>query len=366
MPRDYYETLGVDRDASEEELKRVYRKLALKYHPDHHKGDKEAEEKFKEINEAYSCLCDPQKRANYDRFGTEEGVGAGFGGFGGFETGFGDLFEDVFGDFFGSFAGRRARRSVRGSDLRYDLDLTLDEAAFGTEESIEISGWRACGDCVGTGSKSKQPGTCTQCNGTGQVRFQQGFFSVSRTCPKCRGEGTLVTDPCPSCKGAGRLEAKRDISVKIPAGVDSGQRLKMSGEGEPGSHGGPPGDLYIVLEVQPHGFFKREGTEIYMKAPLSFSQAALGDEIEVPTLDGMHKLKVPPGTQPGEALRIKGKGIPRLGGRTRGDQIVIIDIEVPKKINQRQKELLEEFERISENNAGGFKKKIRDIFAGKA
>ena len=363
MPRDYYETLGVGRDASVEELKRAYRQLALKYHPDHQRGDKEAEEKFKEVNEAYSCLCDPQKRANYDRFGTEEGVGAGFGGF---ETGFGDLFEDVFGDFFGSFSGRRAQRSVRGSDLRYDLDITLAEAAFGTEKSVEISGWRECGDCAGTGSKSKQPGTCTQCNGAGQVRFQQGFFSVSRTCPKCRGEGTLVTDPCPSCKGAGRLEARREMSVKIPAGVDSDQRLKMSGEGEPGSHGGPPGDLYIVIEVLPHEIFKRDGTEIYMEAPLTFSQAALGDEIEVPTLDGTHKLKVPPGTQPGEALRIKGKGIPRLGGRTRGDQVVVANIVVPKKINQRQKELLEEFERISENNSGGIKKKIKDIFAGSA
>lgn len=361
MAKDYYETLGVNRDASNEDLKRAYRQLALKYHPDRHKGDKGAEEKFKVINEAYSCLSDSQKRANYDRFGTEEGVGAGYGGF---ETGFGDLFEDVFGDFFGTFAGRRGKRSIRGSDLRYDLDITLEEAAFGTGRFVEISGWEECGDCVGTGSESKQPGTCTQCNGTGQVRFQQGFFSVSRTCPKCRGEGMLITDPCPSCRGGGRVETSREISVKIPPGVDSGQRLKMSGEGEPGSHGGPPGDLYIVIEVQPHEIFKRDGMDIYCEAHLTFSQAVLGTEIKVPTLDGTHKLKVPPGTQPGEALRIKSKGLPRLGGRARGEQVVVASIVVPGKINQRQKELMEEFERISENNTGGLKKKIKDIFAG--
>ncbi|MBI4691101.1 MAG: molecular chaperone DnaJ [Nitrospirae bacterium] len=361
--KDYYETLGVPRDASEADLKKAFRQLALKYHPDRNPDNKESEEKFKEINEAYSVLSDPNKRANYDRFGSAEGVGAGYSPFG---AGFGDIFEDVFGDFFGTFGGRRRERPTKGDDLRYDLNITLMDAAFGVEKIIEVPRWENCTDCKGTGAApGKGPVTCSNCKGAGQVRFQQGFFSVSKTCGKCHGEGKIITDPCKTCKGIGKNKKHRQVSVKIPAGVDIGSRLRMSGEGELGTYGGPPGDLYIFINVEEHQFFQREGMDLYCKVPISFPQAALGAEVEIPTLDGVTKLKIPAGTSSGKSFHIRGKGMPRLGGHPRGDQIVIVNVEVPKNLTPRQKELLEEFAAINGDEiAKGFKEKIKDFFAG--
>ncbi len=361
--KDYYEILGVSKDASDTEIKKAFRQLAMQYHPDRNPGDKKAEENFKEINEAYSCLCNPEKRSNYDRFGTPEGVGAGFGPFG---TGFGDIFEDVFGDFFGTFTGRRGPRPTKGHDLRYDLDMTLMEAAFGTEKDIEIPKWENCSECNGSGSApGKGPATCSHCKGKGQIRFQQGFFSISKTCNKCGGTGQIITDPCKACEGQGKVKKQKSIHVKIPPGVDVGARLRISGEGEMGFHGGPPGDLYIIIHVEEHPFLKREGSNLYCDIPLSFPQAALGTEIEVPTLDGVSKLKIPAGTPSGRIFSLKGKGIKRLGGHGKGDQIVRIYIDVPKKLTQRQKELLEEFAQINGDEvAKSFKDKLKDLFTG--
>jgi molecular chaperone DnaJ len=361
--KDYYEILGVSRDASEADIKKAFRQLALEHHPDRNLGDREAEEKFKEINEAYSCLSDSGKRAHYDRFGTAEGVGAGFGPF---STGFGDIFDDIFGDFFGTFTGHRRPRPTKGNDLRYDLDITLMEAAFGTEKTIEVPKWENCTECGGTGSApGKTPVTCQNCKGAGQVRFQQGFFSISKTCGKCGGTGKIITDPCKSCKGQGKVKKIKSIQLKIPAGVDTGSRLRVSNEGEMGTYGGPPGDLYIILHIEKHSFFKRDANDLFCDVPLSFSQAALGAEIEVPTLDGTSKLKIPAGTPSGRIFYLKGKGIQRLGGHGRGDQIVRIYIDVPKKLTPRQKELLEEFAQINGDEvAKSFKEKLKDLFTG--
>jgi molecular chaperone DnaJ len=361
--KDYYEILGVSRDASAADLKKAFRQLALKYHPDRNPDNKESEEKFKEINEAYTCLSDPDKKSNYDRFGTAEGMGAGSSPFG---AGFGDVFEDIFGDFFGTFTGQRRKRPAKGNDLRYDLDITLMEAAFGTEKNIEIPRWENCADCKGTGAApGKASATCPNCKGSGQVRFQQGFFSVSKTCGKCHGEGRIITDPCKPCKGQGRIKKYREINVRIPAGVDTDSKLRMSGEGELGLYGGPPGDLYIFLSVEEHQFFKREGMTLYCKVPVSFPHAALGAEIEVPTIDGVTNLKIPQGTPSGKAFHLKGKGMPRIGSHQRGDQVVIVNIEVPKHLTQRQKEILEEFAKINGDEISkGFKEKLKDLFAG--
>ncbi len=361
--KDYYEILGVSRDASEADIKKAFRQLALKYHPDRNPENKAAEEKFKEINEAYSCLINPEKRANYDRFGTAEGVGAGFEPFG---TGFGDIFEDIFGDFFGTFTGSRRPRPTKGNDLRYDLDITLMEAAFGTEKTIEVPKWENCAECGGTGSApGKSPVTCPNCKGGGQVRFQQGFFSISKTCEKCGGAGRIITDPCKFCKGQGKVRKIKSIQVKMPAGVDTGSRLRISNEGEMGLYGGPPGDLYIVLNIEEHPFFKREGNDLYCDVPLSFPQAALGSEIEVPTIEGTANIKIPQGTPSGRIFYLKGKGIPRLGGRGRGDQIVRVYVDVPKKITPRQKEILEEFAQINGDEVSkSFKEKLKDLFTG--
>lgn len=368
---DYYRILGVDRNATPEELKKAYRQLALKYHPDRNQGDKESEEKFKEINEAYSCLSDTEKRSHYDRFGTAEGFGAaGSGGFGGFGAGtpFTDIFEDLFEDFFGGYGGARKQRPTKGADLRYNLTISLEEAAFGTEKSLKIPRWQGCETCGGSGAQpGKTPVTCTTCKGTGHVRFQQGFFSVSRPCSKCRGVGTIITDPCHACKGEGKVRVQKEILVKVPAGVDTDSRLRVSGEGDFGSFGGPPGDLYIVLSVEEHKKFRREGLDIYCDFPIPFTVAVLGGEVEVPTLDGSSRLKVPAGTPSGKLFHLKGKGMPRIGSHQRGDQVVSISIEVPKKLTPRQKELLEEFAMISgeahEESAKGFKGKLKDIFS---
>lgn len=364
--KDYYGILGVGRTAAEDEIKKAYRRLALKYHPDRNNGEG-AEDRFKEINEAYSCLINPQKRANYDRFGTAEGMGGGFdfgGGYGG--GGFGDIFEDIFGDFFGAFTARGASRRAKGSDLRYDLDITLEESAFGTEKVIDVNRWEDCPKCDGTGSRSKRPITCPDCRGRGQVRFQQGFFSVTKTCGKCHGEGKYINDPCEGCSGRGKIKTPREISVKVPAGVDNGSRLKISGEGEPGVNGGPPGDLFIMIGVEEHDVFKRKGSDLYCEVPLSFPQAVLGAEVEIPLLGGSaHILKIPPGTKTGATFVLKGKGVHRLGSRSRGDQIAVANIVVPKNVTQRQRELLEEFALLSgDEHHKSFKEKLKDIFAG--
>jgi len=364
MAKDYYELLGVQRDASEADLKKAYRQMAMKYHPDRNAGDKESEEKFKEINEAYSCLSDPEKRANYDRFGSADGP-AGFGSYSG--AGFGDAFEDIIGDFFGAFTGgRRGSRPSRGDDLRYDLSITLSEAVFGAEKTVEFPRWDNCSDCSGSGSApGKSPAVCPNCKGSGQVRFQQGFFSVSKTCGKCGGVGKIITDPCKTCGGRGKVQINKSITVKIPPGVDTGSRLRVHGEGDPGMFGGPKGDLFIVMNVEEHVFFKREGTEIFCEVPVSFPQAVLGSEIEVPTLDGTAKLKIPAATPSGKLFYMKGKGATRVGGHQRGNQIVKIYIDVPKKLTPRQREILEEFASISGDEISkSFKDKLKDLFTG--
>lgn len=369
MP-DYYKILGVSREATPEELKKAYRQLALKYHPDRNQGEKASEDKFKEINEAYTCLSDPDRRAHYDRYGTAEGFGAGAGGFGGFGGGapFTDIFEDLFEDFFGGFGGSRKQRPTKGSDLRYNLTITLEEAAFGTERNLNIPRWQICDSCSGSGAQQgKPPVTCANCKGTGHIRFQQGFFSVSRPCGKCHGTGTIITNPCYTCKGEGKVRVQKEIMVKVPAGVDTDSRLRVNGEGDFGSYGGPPGDLYIVITVEEHKAFRREGLDIFTVFPIAFATAAMGGEVEVPTLDGSAKLKIPAGTQSGKLFHLKGKGIPRLGSNHRGDQVVSISIEVPKKLTSRQREILEEFAALNgqehDEETKGFKGKLKDIFS---
>lgn len=360
---DYYKVLGVSRDATQDEIKKTFRQLALKYHPDRNQGNKEAEEKFKEINEAYTCLIDSEKRANYDRFGTAEGFGAGF------NTGapFTDIFGDIFDDFFGAFGGTRRQRPSKGADLRYNLTITLEEAAFGVEKTIRVPRWQRCDFCSGTGSEpGKPPVTCTNCKGAGHVRFQQGFFSVSKTCGKCHGSGKIITNPCHLCKGDGKVRVQRELSVKVPTGVDIDSRLRINDEGDLGSYGGPPGDLYIVIDVEDHPLFRREGLDLYCQIPISFTKAVFGGEIEVPTLNGKSRIKIPAETPSGRAFHLKGKGMPRLGGYQRGEQIVSVYIDVPKKLTQRQRELLDEFARISgesHDESKGLKDKLKDFFS---
>jgi molecular chaperone DnaJ len=346
--RDYYEVLGVERNASEDVLKKAYRKLALKLHPDRNpERSAEAEEHFKELVEAYQVLSDGERRSLYDRFGHAAfeagGPASGFD----FTAGFEDIIGDLFGDFFGTGRGGRGR-SRRGQDLRYELEITFEEAAFGCEKVISVPRLSACDTCGGKGAKpGTAPRACPQCRGSGQVRFQQGFFSIAKTCGHCNGQGTIVAHPCPTCHGTGTRQRTHQLNLKIPPGVDSGARLKLRGEGEAGPHGGSSGDLYVVLHVGPHALFAREGTDVVCEVPVSIAQAALGAEIQVPTLDGAATVKVPAGTQSGALFRLKGRGIPELDGYGRGDQIVRIAVETPRRLSPRQRELLEEFARLA-------------------
>lgn len=343
--RDYYEVLGISKDASAAELKKAYRRVAMKYHPDRNPGDKSAEDKFKEASEAYEVLSDSQKRAAYDQFGhagvdQSGGMGAGTGGFGNFS----DIFGDVFGDIFGGGRGARGGPS-RGADLRYNLQLSLEEAVRGTSVEIKVPTLVACGSCAGSGAKKgSSPKTCTTCGGVGQVRMQQGFFSVQQTCPSCKGQGTLITDPCGSCGGQGRAEETKKLSVKVPAGVDTGDRIRLSGEGEAGGAGGPAGDLYVEVHVKPHEIFQRDGRDLFCEVPVDFVDAALGGELEVPTLDGRVKLKVPPETQTGKLFRLRGKGVTPVRGGPRGDLMCRVVVETPVNLTNKQKDLLRGFQ----------------------
>jgi molecular chaperone DnaJ len=368
--RDFYEVLGISRDASDEDIKRAYRKQALKYHPDRNPGDKEAEETFKECSAAYQILSDPEKCAQYDRFGAAAFEG-GAGGFD-FGAGFEDIFSGIFGDFFGQArgggGGRGGRsRARRGDDLRYNLDLSFEEAAFGCEKTITVPRMATCDACDGNGAKpGTKAKTCAGCRGSGQVRFQQGFFSIAKTCGQCGGQGSVIGDPCPKCQGQGAVRRTQNLSVKIPAGVDTGSRLKLRGEGEAGAGGGPSGDLYVVVRVKEHALFRREDSDVICDIPLSFPQAALGADIEVPTIEGKHKMRIPPGTQSGALFRLKGKGIADLRGYGRGDHVVRVVVETPRKLTKRQQELLEEFARSSGQEvhpmSRGFFEKVKEMF----
>ncbi len=365
--RDYYEVLGVGREASDQEIKSAYRKLALKYHPDKNPHDKSAEENFKEAAEAYSVLSDPEKRARYDRFG-HSGLQGGFSGFDPATFGdFGDILGDFFGfgDIFGS--SRRRGGPERGADLRYDLKISFREAAFGLKTKIKIPRQETCGSCDGRGTaKGKSPLTCPTCHGGGQVRYQQGFFSISRTCGQCNGSGKIIKDPCEVCKGRGLVRKEKVLEVKIPAGVDNGSRLRIQGEGEAGSHAGYPGDLYVVIYVEEHPFFQRQGNNIYCQVPIGVATAALGGEITVPTLEGEEKLKVPEGTQGGTVFRLRNKGIVSLGERGRGDQFVTVNVVIPTKLTKEQRQLFESLSKVSKEDEllqeRNIFDKVKDIF----
>lgn len=348
--RDYYDILGVDRKATDQEIKAAYRKLALKYHPDRNPGSKEAEDNFKEAAEAYDVLRDPQKRDIYDHYGHEGLQGTGFSGFRGFEDIF-SSFGDIFDEFFGFGSGRRSRTvSRKGADLRYDLSIGFLEAAFGVEKEIEIEKLENCSRCEATGCEpGTSPETCRQCGGRGQISRSQGFFSIRTTCPRCHGQGRAIPSPCSACRGTGRVERLKKVSLKIPAGVDSGSRLRLTGEGESGLLGGPYGDLYVYLHVEEHEFFKRRNHDVICQVPISFVQAALGAEIGVPTLNGEKKLQIPKGAQPGDVFRFKGEGIPSLRGHGRGDQIIQIMVKTPTGLTKKQEALLEEFAKLESN-----------------
>ncbi|HRH45252.1 MAG TPA: molecular chaperone DnaJ [Pyrinomonadaceae bacterium] len=371
--KDYYEILGVSKTASDAEIKTAYRKLAIQHHPDKNPDNPAAEEKFKEAAEAYSVLSDSQKRASYDRFG-HQGVGAGAGGgFSGFDgAGFTNI-EDIFdmfgfGDMFGGGGGGgRTRRSSaqRGSDLRYDLEITLEEAAQGKAETLHIPRLEKCVECEGKGTeKGTSPETCITCQGQGQVRYQQGFFSVMRTCSNCGGRGQIIKNPCKNCRGAGRIEKEKTLEIKIPAGVETGSRLRVNGEGEGGTNGGQSGDLFVVIHVADHQEFERQGANLYSSAPISFSQAALGAEIKVKTLDGEQDLKIPQGTQTGTVFRLKEQGMPILGGRGKGDLFVAVTLVTPKHLTKEQRQLFEQLSEIEdlEFKDESFMDKVRNIF----
>jgi molecular chaperone DnaJ len=370
--RDYYEVLGVNRDASEEDIKKSYRKMAMKHHPDRNPDNPKSEEMFKEAKEAYEVLSDASKRAAYDQYGhagvdQQAGMAGGAGaGFGGFADAFGDIFGDIFG------GGGRGRSNVyRGADLRYNLEVALEEAAHGTETKIRIPTMENCETCKGSGAKpGTQPSTCQTCGGHGQVRMTQGFFSIQQTCPKCHGHGKVVQNPCGTCSGAGRLKRQKTLSVKIPAGVDEGDRIRLSGEGEAGVNGGPAGDLYVVIHLRPHEVFKREAGDLHCEMPISFTQAALGGEIEIPTLDGYAKIKIPSETQSGKVFRLRGKGIKGVRSQSHGDLLCHVVVETPVSLTTRQKELLLELEQINSRDSGrhnprakGWMDRVKEFFA---
>jgi molecular chaperone DnaJ len=369
--RDYYEVLGVNRDASEDDIRKAYRRLAMKFHPDRNPDSKESEEKFKEAKEAYEVLSEAEKRRAYDAYGhagVNPQAGMGPEGFGGFAEAFGDIFSDIF----GGGAGRGRSTVFRGADLRYNLEITLEQAARGTETKIRIPAMEACEACKGTGAKpGTQPKTCDTCHGSGSVRLSQGFFSIQQTCPACHGTGKVIPDPCQTCRGAGRVKRHKTLAVKIPAGVDEGDRIRLSGEGEAGVNGGPAGDLYVVMHLKPHGVFQRDGDDLHCEMPISFTLAALGGEIEIPTLDGSAKIKVPPETQSGQVFRLRGKGIKGVRSTYPGDLLCEVVVETPVRLTERQKELLRELEDINVNDgdrhnprAKSFMDKVREFFAG--
>ena len=366
--RDYYEILGVSRTANDQEIKSAYRRLAMRYHPDKNPNDAAAEGKFKEAAEAYSVLSDAEQRRRYDRFG-HAGVSGGQAptwgapGFGGIEDILGDLFG--FGDVFGARGGTRRSAAQRGADLRYDLEIALEDAARGMTAQLRIPRLESCEICKGSGAaEGHQPESCSTCGGSGQVRYQQGFFSVARTCQACRGAGRVIRNPCAECKGAGRVEREKQMEVKIPAGVETGSRLRVQGEGESGTQGGPPGDLYVVIHVAEHEQFERQGSNLYASIPITFPQAALGSEISVKTLDGEEKLKIPLGTQTGTVFRLKGKGMPVLGGRGKGDLFVAATLVTPTSLTREQRKLLEQLAEVENQDLEdrGLVDKVRDIF----
>ena len=371
MKADYYETLGVAKGADDAAMKAAYRKLAMKYHPDRNQGDAGAEGKFKDLNEAYETLKDPQKRAAYDRYGHAAfenggGGGQGFGGGGGFA----DIFEDIFGEMMGGRGRRQSNGRERGADLRYNMEVTLEEAFAGKTAQVRVPSSITCDVCSGTGAKpGTQPTTCNTCGGAGRVRASQGFFSVERACPTCNGRGQIIKDPCTKCAGQGKITQERSLSVNIPAGIEDGTRIRLTGEGEAGVRGGPQGDLYIFISIKPHAFFQRDGADLYCKVPISMTTAALGGQFEVATLDGTQtRVKVPEGTEYGKQFRLKGKGMPVLRQTVMGDLYIQIDIETPQKLTGRQRELLEEFEKLSskENSpqSSGFFASMKEFFDG--
>ncbi|HWG18648.1 MAG TPA: molecular chaperone DnaJ [Acidobacteriaceae bacterium] len=369
---DFYEVLEVSRDASDQELKASYRRLAMQYHPDRNPNNPEAEEKFKACSEAYQVLSDPEKRAAYDRYGHAAFSGGGAAGNpfagAGFQGDLGDIFGDIFGEMFGGSGGRRGSRVQRGRDMRYDLTIEFEEAVFGVEKEISIRRLEACDDCKGSGSANgKPPASCNQCGGRGQMRFQQGFFSVAKTCSACNGTGTRITDPCPGCRGEGLQPKKHTILVKVPAGVEQDTRIRYQGEGEAGRFGGPVGDLYVILGVKPHKFFERDGDDLHCVMPISFPQAALGTELQIETLEGPATLKIPEGTQSGKTFKLRAKGVPHLNERGKGDLIVEIRVATPQKLSKQQKELLGQLaETMQVENvphSRGILDKMKDIFS---
>ncbi len=377
--RDYYEVLGVQRGASADEIKKAYRRKAKELHPDRNSDKPEAESQFKEVNEAYDALKDPDKKAAYDRFGNaafEGGMGGGprpggaggFGQGGDFASAFSDVFDDLFGDFMGQRGGGR-QRATRGSDLRYNLRISLEDAFAGMQKTISVPTSVSCSDCSGSGAESgAEPATCPTCSGMGKVRAQQGFFTVERTCPTCSGMGQIIKNPCRSCGGAGRVEKDRALNVNIPAGVETGTRIRLAGEGEAGLRGGPSGDLYIFIEVQDHPIFERDGQSLYCRVPVSMATAALGGDIEVPTIDGgRSRVKVPAGSQSGRQMRLRSKGMPMLRGGGSGDMYIELAVETPVNLTSRQRELLREFDKLSEDNnpeSSSFFSKVKNFWAG--
>jgi molecular chaperone DnaJ len=383
MAKDFYQTLGVDKGASKDELKKAYRKLAMKYHPDQNKDNPDAETKFKEINEAYDILKDDQKRAAYDQYGSAAfdgsmgggagGFGGGFGGMGGAGA-FSDIFEDMFGDMMGGGRGGRSGGASRGSDLQYTLEITLEDAFKGKEAKIKVPVNETCDTCNGTGAKDGTGAqTCSTCDGAGRVRQQQGFFTIERTCPTCNGQGTIIKEPCSACHGEGRVKKEKNLQIKVPAGVDSGRRIRLSGEGEAGLRGGPRGDLYVLLAIKPHKLFKRDGANLLCRVPIPITKAALGGDLEVPTIDGKTaKVKIPAGTQTGQQFRLKGKGMSLMQSQNRGDLFIEIFVETPVNLNKKQQDLLKQLDKdIGDGKSGtdkhspessGFFKKVGDLW----